>query len=52
VNTAFEALHPALRYHIVSSLGWSDLRPTQAEAVCPVMAGENVLLLAPTEPDS
>ena len=48
MNTAFEALHPALRYHIVSSLGWSDLRPTQAEAVCPVMAGENVLLLAPT----
>jgi ATP-dependent Lhr-like helicase len=48
VNTAFEALHPALRYHIVSSLGWSDLRPTQADAVCPVMAGENALVLAPT----
>ena len=48
MNTAFEALHPALRYHIVSSLGWSDLRSTQAEAVCPIMTGENVLLLAPT----
>jgi ATP-dependent Lhr-like helicase len=48
VTSAFDALHPALRYHIVSTLGWSDLRPTQAEAVGPVMAGEDVLLLAPT----
>jgi ATP-dependent Lhr-like helicase len=48
VTLAFDALHPALRYHIVSTLGWPDLRPTQAEAVGPVMAGEDVLLLAPT----
>jgi len=48
VTSAFDALHPALRYHIVSTLGWPDLRPTQAEAVGPVMAGEDVLLLAPT----
>jgi ATP-dependent helicase Lhr and Lhr-like helicase len=48
VTAAFDALHPALRYHIVSTLGWPDLRPTQAEAVEPVMAGEDVLLLAPT----
>jgi ATP-dependent Lhr-like helicase len=48
VTVAFDDLHPALRYHIVSTLGWTDLRPTQAEAVAPVMAGENVLLLAPT----
>jgi len=48
VTTAFDALHPALRYHIVSTLGWPDLRPTQAEAVGPIMAGEDVLLLAPT----
>ena len=48
VTAAFDALHPALRYHIVSTLGWSDLRPTQAEAVGPLMAGEDVLLLAPT----
>ena len=48
MTSAFDALHPALRYHIVSTLGWPDLRPTQAEAVAPVMAGENVLLLAPT----
>ncbi|MDX8483145.1 DEAD/DEAH box helicase [Mesorhizobium sp. VK24D] len=48
MTAAFDALHPALRYHIVSTLGWPDLRPTQAEAAAPVMAGENVLLLAPT----
>ena len=48
VSAAFDALHPALRYHIVSTLGWPDLRPTQAEAVEPVMAGEDALLLAPT----
>lgn len=48
MSAAFDALHPALRYHIVSTLGWPDLRPTQAEAVAPVMAGEDVLLLAPT----
>ncbi len=48
MSAAFDALHPALRYHIVSTLGWPDLRPTQAEAVEPVMAGEDALLLAPT----
>lgn len=48
MTEAFDALHPALRYHIVSTLGWPDLRPTQQEAVGPVMAGEDVLLLAPT----
>ena len=48
MTAAYGALDPALRYHIVSSLGWTDLRPTQADAVGPVMAGEDVLLLAPT----
>lgn len=44
----FDDLHPALRYHVVNSLGWSDLRPTQLEAIRPILAGEDVLLLAPT----
>lgn len=48
MSAAFDALHPALRYHIVSTLNWPDLRPTQAYAVGPVMAGDDVLLLAPT----
>lgn len=46
--TSFDALHPALRYHVVNTLGWSGLRPTQAEAIGPVLAGRDVLLLAPT----
>jgi ATP-dependent helicase Lhr and Lhr-like helicase len=44
----FDALHPALRYHLVNTLGWTDLRPTQRDAILPILAGENVLLLAPT----
>ncbi|MGJ5080238.1 DEAD/DEAH box helicase [Bradyrhizobium sp. HKCCYLS3013] len=48
MTAAFDHLHPALRYHIVSTLGWTELRSTQAEAVAPLLAGENVLLLAPT----
>jgi ATP-dependent helicase Lhr and Lhr-like helicase len=44
----FEQLHPALRYHIVNTLGWGDLRPSQRDAIAPIHAGEDVLLLAPT----
>ncbi len=44
----FDELHPALRYHVVNTLGWSDLRPTQRDAIKPIVAGDNVLLLAPT----
>jgi ATP-dependent helicase Lhr and Lhr-like helicase len=45
---AFDTLHPALRYHIVNTLRWASMRPTQLEAIAPVLAGEDVLLLAPT----
>lgn len=44
----FEQLHPALRYHIVNSLGWSDLRSTQRDAITPILSGEDALILAPT----
>ena len=44
----FDELHPALRYHIVNSLGWTELRPTQLEAIKPVQRGDSILLLAPT----
>jgi ATP-dependent Lhr-like helicase len=44
----FDQLHPAVRYHIVNTLGWTDLRPTQLEAIQPIQGGEDVLLLAPT----
>jgi ATP-dependent helicase Lhr and Lhr-like helicase len=44
----FDSLHPALQHHIVNSLGWRDLRPFQDEAIAPILAGHNVLILAPT----
>lgn len=44
----FDRLHPALRYHIVNSLGWSSLRSTQLEAIGPFHDGTHCLLLAPT----
>jgi ATP-dependent Lhr-like helicase len=44
----FDKLHPALRYHLVNTLGWAELRPTQLAAIEPVQSGDNVLLLAPT----
>lgn len=46
--SSFEQLHPALRYHIVNTMGWGDLRPTQRDAIAPIHAGEDVLVLAPT----
>ncbi|MGW0570963.1 DEAD/DEAH box helicase [Streptomyces tauricus] len=41
-------LDPVLAHHIVNSLGWHGLRPLQEEAIGPVMAGEDAVLLAPT----
>jgi ATP-dependent helicase Lhr and Lhr-like helicase len=46
--SAFDRLHPAVQYHIVNSLGWADLRPTQLEAIEPIQTGCHCLLLAPT----
>lgn len=46
--SAFERLHPALQYHLVNTLGWSGLRPTQLAAIEPIQAGTHCLLLAPT----
>jgi ATP-dependent Lhr-like helicase len=44
----FEQLHPSLQYHVVNTLGWSTLRPTQLAAIAPIHAGAHSLLLAPT----
>lgn len=41
-------LDPVLVHHIVNSLGWPDLRPLQRDAVGPLLAGQDALLLAPT----
>lgn len=45
---AFAALHPVVQYHLANTLRWPGLRPLQAGAVQPVLAGEDCLLLAPT----
>ena len=42
------ALHPALTHNLVSTLGWTQLRPLQQAAIEPVMRGDDALLLAPT----
>lgn len=46
--SSFDRLHSALQYHIVNSLGWTTLRPTQLDAIGPVLDGVHCLLLAPT----
>ncbi|MFI7545656.1 DEAD/DEAH box helicase [Actinoplanes sp. NPDC049599] len=45
---AADLLHPVLLHHIVNSLQWPGLRPLQEDAVEPLLAGEDALLLAPT----
>ena len=44
----FDSLHPVVQHHIVNELGWRELRPLQDDAVVPLLAGEDALLLAPT----
>ncbi|MEV6525740.1 DEAD/DEAH box helicase [Longispora sp. NPDC051575] len=41
-------LHPVVLHHIVNTLNWPGLRPLQEQAIPPVLAGEDALLLAPT----
>lgn len=45
---AAERLHPVLVHHIVNTLGWPRLRPLQEQAVAPLLAGQDALLLAAT----
>lgn len=44
----FERLTPSLQHHIVNDLGWPSLRPLQEQAIEPLLAGHDALLLAPT----
>ena len=46
--SGFDQLHPALRHHIVNSLGWRDLRPFQEAVIEPILSGEHMVVLAPT----
>lgn len=44
----FDQLHPALQHHIVNSLGWRELRPFQEAVIPQLLAGQHVIILAPT----
>ncbi len=46
--SAFDRLSPALKYHIVNTLGWPDLRPVQKLTINTVLDGKNCVVLAPT----
>jgi ATP-dependent helicase Lhr and Lhr-like helicase len=48
VSGDLTGLHPTLAHHLVSTLGWTELRPLQQAAIAPVLADKDVLLLAPT----
>lgn len=45
---SFDLLNPVVQHHIVNSLGWAGLRPLQEQAIEPLLAGDDALLLAPT----
>lgn len=45
---AFDRLHPGVQYHLANTLRWNGLRPTQADAVEPILTGRDTLVLAPT----
>ncbi|NTY62306.1 DEAD/DEAH box helicase [Mycolicibacterium sphagni] len=45
---AFDRLHPGVQYHLANTLRWNSLRPTQADAVEPILSGQDTLVLAPT----
>ena len=44
----FDLLHPAIRHHIVNSLGWRELRPFQDEVIPSVLSGQHLIVVAPT----
>ena len=44
----FEQLHPTLQYHIVNSFGWRELRPFQDAVIPQLLAGQHLIILAPT----
>ena len=44
----FDQLHPAVQHHVVNSLGWRQLRPFQEEVIPGILAGQHMIVLAPT----
>jgi ATP-dependent helicase Lhr and Lhr-like helicase len=48
MTSPLAGLHPTLAHNVISTLGWTTLRPLQQEAIEPISRGDDVLLLAPT----
>ncbi|TVP96686.1 MAG: DEAD/DEAH box helicase [Planctomycetaceae bacterium] len=46
--SGFDRLHPALRHHIVNSLGWRELRPFQEAVIPEILDAKHMIVLAPT----
>jgi ATP-dependent Lhr-like helicase len=44
----FEQLHPAVQHHVVNSMGWRELRPFQEAVIPGILAGQHMIVLAPT----
>lgn len=44
----FDRLHPVIQHHVVNTLGWRGLRRLQSDAIEPLLAGSDSVLLAPT----
>lgn len=44
----FDLLHPALQHQVVNALGWRELRPFQDAVIPRILAGEHLIVLAPT----
>jgi ATP-dependent Lhr-like helicase len=47
-QSPFFQLNPRLQHGIAHALGWSSLRPVQAQTIEAVLAGHNCVVLAPT----
>lgn len=46
--SALTLLSPHLRHAVLDQLKWNGLRPVQEASIPPILAGENVIVLAPT----
>jgi hypothetical protein len=46
-SDAAQQLHPTVLHHLVNTLGWSGLRPAQQAAVGPLLAGDDLVMVAP-----
>jgi hypothetical protein len=47
-STAAQQLHPTVLHDLVNTLGWCGLRPAQRAAVGPLVAGGDLVMVAPT----